>query len=84
MAHQIRAAESLQVLIRQMQELWLFGQLDTLDGPKSEVEMEGKVREVRELLGRVLEGQKSAVNGSSEVEGGSTEMEGGRMEVVEA
>ncbi|KAK5174524.1 uncharacterized protein LTR77_001604 [Saxophila tyrrhenica] len=50
----VRAAEDLQVLIRQMQEMWLFGQLDTLGGREAQKGADEKAREVAELLKEVV------------------------------
>ena len=47
---QIRAAEDLLSLTRQMQELWLFGQLDTLGKSAVEEKTEADARRVAELI----------------------------------
>jgi hypothetical protein len=47
---QIRAAEDLLSLTRQMQELWLFGQLDTLGKSVVEEKTEADARRVAELI----------------------------------
>lgn len=46
----IRAAEDLLSLTRQMQELWLFGQLDTLGKSVVEEKTEADARRVAELI----------------------------------
>lgn len=46
----IRAAEDLLSLTRQMQELWLFGQLDTLGKSAVEEKTEADARRVAELI----------------------------------
>jgi hypothetical protein len=47
---QIRAAEEVQTLIRQLQEMWLFGRLNALEGKKEREEVDGTAREVAELV----------------------------------
>lgn len=40
----------MQTLIRQMQEMWLFGRLNTLEDSKTNTEVDGTAREVAELV----------------------------------
>ncbi|KJY01440.1 hypothetical protein TI39_contig291g00021 [Zymoseptoria brevis] len=69
----IRAAEDVQTLIRQLQEMWLFGRLNALEGKHEREEVDGTAREVAEL-GRKLTGAKS-LEGEKAVkrEGGSVD-----------
>ncbi|KAJ9665761.1 hypothetical protein H2201_004069 [Coniosporium apollinis] len=53
----VRAAEETLTFIHQMQELWLFGQLDTLKKSESEVKMEEDAKVVAQLLRRLVKAQ---------------------------
>lgn len=55
---QVRAAEELQLLIRQMQEMWLFGQLNTLGESDVQQQTDENAKVVGELLKKVLEMQQ--------------------------
>ena len=71
MSGQIRAAEEVQTLIRQMQEMWLFGRLNTLEDSKAKAEVDETAREVAELV-RKLTGAPEVVK---EVQAESEDME---------
>jgi len=51
----IRASEDLLALIRQMQEIWLFGKLDTLGRSEVEERTEQDAQKILELLGKMVE-----------------------------
>ncbi|KAI5362447.1 Putative mediator of RNA polymerase II transcription subunit 22 [Septoria linicola] len=51
----IRATEEVQTLIRQMQEMWLFGQLNTLGQSQIQKETDASVKEVKELMRQLTE-----------------------------
>ncbi|KAM3416751.1 hypothetical protein BST61_g8343 [Cercospora zeina] len=51
----IRGAEEVQTLIRQVQEMWLFGQLNTLGESKIQQETDESARAVAGLLKEVTE-----------------------------
>nr|POE66165.1 mediator of rna polymerase ii transcription subunit 22 [Quercus suber] len=53
----IRSAEDLQALIRQLQEAWLFGQLNTTGNSKVQDETNENARQVAELLKKLLDHQ---------------------------
>ncbi|EME84061.1 uncharacterized protein MYCFIDRAFT_195222 [Pseudocercospora fijiensis CIRAD86] len=59
----IRAAEEVQSLIRQMQEMWLFGQLNTLDESKAQKQSDENAAVVADLLKLLHEKKKSAEGG---------------------
>ncbi|GAB7360286.1 hypothetical protein MBLNU230_g8044t1 [Neophaeotheca triangularis] len=62
----IRAAEDLQDLIRQLQEMWLFGHLDTKSDEKLQQATGEKVKEVTELLQQLARTQETkAVTGTT-------------------
>jgi hypothetical protein len=69
---QIKTTQDLSTLIRDLQELWLFGGLDTLSDPADEEAN----REKAVRVARVIEG----LAGSRKV-GASSENEGGEAEV---
>lgn len=71
---QVRAAEELQLLIRQMQEMWLFGQLDTLGESEVQRQTDENAKVVGELLGKVLEMQQQRQGQVGEA--GAQEQEG--------
>ncbi|KAF2229018.1 hypothetical protein EV356DRAFT_496606 [Viridothelium virens] len=50
----IRGAEDLTTLIRQMQEVWLFGELNTLGKSENQEKMQQSTVAVAELLNKVL------------------------------
>jgi len=56
----IRATEDVLTLTRQMQEMWLFGQLNTLGRSKLEQETEEDAKVVQSLLERVVKSQGAA------------------------
>jgi hypothetical protein len=47
---QVKAAEDFQALIRQLQEMWLFGQLDTMGESKVQQQTDENAKVVAELL----------------------------------
>ena len=55
---QIRAAEEYQALIRQLQEMWLFGQLNTVGESKVQQQTDENAKVVADLLRQVLERQQ--------------------------
>lgn len=60
-----------------MQEMWLFGQLDTLGEGKAKIETDEKANVVAGLLKTFVERQNAgteAANGHEEVVNGGTEM----------
>ncbi|PPJ52014.1 hypothetical protein CBER1_09632 [Cercospora berteroae] len=75
----IRGAEEVQTLIRQMQEMWLFGQLNTLGESKIQQETDENARAVAGLLRELTE--KGFGEGEGEVNGvNGTNGTGGRHE----
>lgn len=54
---QIRAAEDVQTLIRQLQEMWLFGQLNTLGESKVQQQTDENAKAVADLLKQLMEKQ---------------------------
>ncbi|KAF2717340.1 hypothetical protein K431DRAFT_288639 [Polychaeton citri CBS 116435] len=54
----IRAAEDLQSLIRQLQEMWLFGHLSTLGESKIEQQTDETAGDVARLLQQLAEKQQ--------------------------
>ena len=52
---QIRAAEDVQTLIRQLQEMWLFGQLDTLGHSHAQQRTDEDAKAVAQLLQQLME-----------------------------
>nr|POE79709.1 hypothetical protein CFP56_07774 [Quercus suber] len=63
----IRSAEDLQTLIRQLQEAWLFGQLNTMGSSQAQNETDENAKQVADLLKAVLDHQtetsKTTTNG---------------------
>jgi len=55
MKAQIRASEDVLSLIRQMQELWLFGQLNTLSQTNLDNKADERATEVASLLQKLIE-----------------------------
>jgi len=55
---QIRASEDLLTLTRQMQELWLFGQLKTLDKNDIQGRIDADAKEVAEMLAVLVGGEQ--------------------------
>jgi hypothetical protein len=51
---QIKAAEDFQVLIRQLQEMWLFGQLNTLGESKVQQQTDENAKVVAGLLKQLV------------------------------
>ncbi|KAL2355886.1 mediator complex, subunit Med22 [Cryomyces antarcticus] len=52
----IRSSEDILTLTRQMQEMWLFGQLDTLGESQAQQKTEQDARAVAEVLARLIQG----------------------------
>ncbi|CAK4032414.1 hypothetical protein CB0940_08540 [Lecanosticta acicola] len=76
----IKSVEDVQSLIRQLQEMWLFGQLDTLGESQVQKATEENARVVALLLGQLAEkGFGVGVDGVG-VDGGG--VEDGRMEFM--
>jgi hypothetical protein len=63
---QIRASEDLLTLIRQMQEIWLFGKLDTIGDSKVQEETERDAKVIVGLLEQ-LKGGGGDVSGEKMV-----------------
>jgi hypothetical protein len=61
---QIKAAEDLQMLVRHLQEMWLFGPLNTVGESQIQQQTDESARVVGELLG-VLAGRER--NGMGDV-----------------
>ncbi|KXT10506.1 hypothetical protein AC579_4265 [Pseudocercospora musae] len=59
----IRAAEEVQSLIRQMQEMWLFGQLNTLDDTKAQKQSDENAAVVADLLKLLHENKQLSEDG---------------------
>jgi hypothetical protein len=55
---QIRTSEDILTLTRQMQELWLFGQLKTLDKDDIQERIDADAKEVAEMLAVLVGGEK--------------------------
>lgn len=78
---QIKTAQDLSTLIRDLQELWLFGGLDTLSGERDGEEAKKKAVEVAEMMeglarrGRIQHGDKEEdkKNGVRQAGGGEVE-----------
>ncbi|KAF7194553.1 hypothetical protein HII31_04059 [Pseudocercospora fuligena] len=62
----IRAAEEVQSLIRQMQEMWLFGQLNTLDDTKAQKQSDENAAVVADLLKLLHEKQEPTEEGQAD------------------
>ena len=62
---QVRAAEDVQRLIRQLQEMWLFGQLDTMGDSKAQQRTDEDTKAVAHLLKQLLERQREGANGEA-------------------
>ncbi|KEQ84829.1 hypothetical protein M438DRAFT_345058 [Aureobasidium pullulans EXF-150] len=54
----IRTSEDILTLTRQMQELWLFGQLKTLDASDIQGRIDGDAKEVAEMLAVLVGGSQ--------------------------
>ncbi|KAH0335261.1 hypothetical protein KCU81_g9122, partial [Aureobasidium melanogenum] len=54
----IRTSEDILALTRQMQELWLFGQLKTLDKNDIQARIDGDAKEVAEMLAMLVGGSQ--------------------------
>ena len=63
---QIRATEDVLSLIRQMQELWLFGQLNTLEPGNAQDKVDKQASEVAALLHKLSELQNHTGEASDE------------------
>lgn len=59
-AYQIRAAQELQTLIRTLQEMWLFGQLNTLGEDETQKKTDETAKDVADLLRQLVERQSHA------------------------
>jgi hypothetical protein len=59
---QIRASEDILTLTRQMKEMWLFGQLNTLGGSGKDEKIEEEAKAVLELLGRIAGERKQTID----------------------
>lgn len=59
--NQIRASEDILTLTRQMKEMWLFGQLNTLSESHAEEKTEEDARAVAALLQKLVDGQGQGV-----------------------
>ncbi|KAK5726887.1 hypothetical protein LTR15_002777 [Elasticomyces elasticus] len=57
----IVTAENAQSLIRQLQEMWLFGQLDTLGDSKAQQQNDEHAKSIALLLKQLADLQKSTV-----------------------
>ncbi|KAK0967240.1 hypothetical protein LTR91_017218 [Friedmanniomyces endolithicus] len=57
----ITTAENAQSLIRQLQEMWLFGQLDTLGDTKARQQSDEDAKSITLLLKQLAESQEAAV-----------------------
>lgn len=66
---QIKSAEDLQLLIRQLQEMWLFGQLNIVGESKVQQQTDENAKVVAGLLQQLLDRQDSTQNGTQEMEG---------------
>ncbi|KAH9866753.1 hypothetical protein J1614_008446 [Plenodomus biglobosus] len=72
----IKTAQDLSTLIRDLQELWLFGGLDTLSDSKDEAESRKKAILVAEMLeGLAKGGVGRKVDSEKEMEGGNAASE---------
>lgn len=60
-SRQIRSSEDLLTLIQQMQEIWLFGKLDTLGKSKIQEQTEADAKVVVELLESLKAGDVSKI-----------------------
>ena len=60
MLSQVRTAEEVLSLTRQMQELWLFGQLKTLEVSDVQTKIDDDARAVAGLLGQLSELHKQS------------------------
>lgn len=64
----IRAAEEFQTLIRNLQELWLFGQLKTVGNDEAQQKTDEDARMIAELLGQLLNSKSSQAVSSQDAE----------------
>ena len=55
---QITAAEDAQSLIRQLQEMWLFGKLDTIGDSKAQQQNDEDAKQIAALLKQLAEAQQ--------------------------
>ena len=69
-------------MIRQMQELWLFGQLDALGESEVQARTDESARVVGELLGKVVDGRRDGES-QDDSGGGGRENGEGAMAVAE-
>jgi len=58
-AHLIRAGEDVQILIRQLQEMWLFGQLNTIGESEARQQADANAKKVAQLLKKLTDMQQA-------------------------
>ncbi|KAM0716586.1 hypothetical protein Q7P37_008031 [Cladosporium fusiforme] len=63
--HLIKAAEDLQMLIRHLQEMWLFGPLNTVGESQVQQQTDENAKLVGELLRQLSEKQGAETNGTA-------------------
>ncbi|KAK5687962.1 hypothetical protein LTR17_026623 [Elasticomyces elasticus] len=74
MKNQIVTAENAQSLIRHLQEMWLFGQLDTLGDSKVQQQNDEHAKSIAELLKQLADLQKSTLIAGRDVSTSQPEM----------
>jgi hypothetical protein len=62
---QIKAAEDLQMLIRHLQEMWLFGPLNTVGESQVQQQTDESAKLVGELLRQLSSKQSTSTNGEA-------------------
>jgi hypothetical protein len=77
-ARQIKTTQDIATLIRDLQELWLFGGLDTLQNPADEEAHRKKAEEVAGVI-EVLAQQKPVVKEEDKEVGGDATWSRGRV-----
>jgi hypothetical protein len=65
MVLKIKAAEDLQMLIRHLQEMWLFGPLNTVGESQVQQQTDESAKIVGELLRQLSSKQSNSANGEA-------------------
>ncbi|KAM0693445.1 hypothetical protein Q7P36_006700 [Cladosporium allicinum] len=65
-AHLIKATEDLQVLVRHLQEMWLFGPLNTIGESQVQQQTDENAKVVGDLLRQLSSKQKQSLEGNGD------------------
>jgi hypothetical protein len=65
-SQQIKAAEDLQVLVRHLQEMWLFGPLNTVGESQVQQQTDENAKVVGDLLRQLSSKQKQSLEGNGD------------------